>query len=93
MISLSCLPCGDSKECIETSVTRIAAVENHDHNNHETENCTPFCSCACCAVPVHIQQPIYSKAPAISFQSFDFQYSDDFRSYNSHAIWQPPRLG
>ncbi len=93
MLSLSYIPCTDSEDCHEISETKILAFDDHNHGSHETEACTPFCSCACCAVPVQVQQVFYTVTPLKHFQSFDFQYSDDFRSYTAHAIWQPPRLG
>ncbi|MEO6253431.1 MAG: DUF6660 family protein [Ferruginibacter sp.] len=91
MIYLSCMPCGDSRECNVKTEIKMAATDNHDHDSHDQEACTPFCSCACCAVSVNFQQAFYTKYQALNFQSFNFLNNAGLPSYNLHSIWQPPK--
>ena len=93
MLSLSCIPCGDAEDCNTKKETAMYAAGNHDHDSHGAETCTPFCGCACCAVPVNVQQVIVTKAPAFNMQVITFLYNDAYHSHNTHTIWQPPRLG
>ena len=48
LLYLSCLPCGDSKECNVKAPVEISANDNHQQHNHESEACSPFCTCSCC---------------------------------------------
>jgi len=52
MLYMSCLPCGDGIECNEKAPIEISATDNHREHNHESEACTPFCTCSCCAVSI-----------------------------------------
>jgi len=93
LLALCCLPCGDSKECQDTTEHQIAVNIEHEEHEHPIEACTPFCYCACCAASV-IYQPIvnidstdqiFQQVPIIDKVRF---YSCDFQSF-----WQPPKLG
>jgi len=89
MLTLSCLPCGDSADCIDEISTAISETLPH-HENHE-ENCTPFCVCACCAVPI-VQPNYFVVTPRLKpFCVSNIIFDEDFFSSNIHNIWQPPR--
>jgi hypothetical protein len=90
MLTLSCFPCGDSEECNAKDRQEITSAPG-DHE-HESEGCTPFCSCACCSstgfypgtnTPKHIE--------LASEQVVFYSPPEYFDSYNAHAVWQPPR--
>jgi hypothetical protein len=96
---LSVLPCSDKEECTTTAKTEqsiISSNSNHDQHNHENEQCTPFCVCACCGVHgFQLQMPFFNFKEKKVFtdkekqkNSYTFIYSNEFTS----NIWQPPKL-
>jgi len=94
MLVLSSLPCGDTDECNENNPAPIATkASSHDRHDDDTENCTPFCICACCATAI-IYQPL--AAFKISAKLFPTIYNPapetDYVSQVSVAIWQPPKV-
>jgi len=94
MLYMSCLPCNDSKiESDEKSNVKISAIVNHPQDNHDTESCSPFCSCSCCHASVFYQAlPFYNIAKQL-FQTKEYPlYTSSFYSKISFSIWQPPKL-
>ena len=91
---MSCLPCGDSKECdIKKSEAKISATDNHQQHKHDTEACTPFCTCSCCAVSI-VCTP-FSKAQINKAVSHSVKYPIYNVAFNAGAhssIWQPPKI-
>jgi len=91
MLLLSCMPCGDSSDCSEGEKTGVV-INDTDHREHEDEeNCTPFCVCACCAVPG------FQAAAPIAIKNFtahkqlNIFWEEDFFSASHGSIWQPPK--
>lgn len=94
VLFLSVLPCSDRVECADHA--RMENSQNTDHQNHkhETELCSPFCTCACCGVTIvyvpNISLPLKNSIeqqyiPLISLYTFHYASAD----YGS--IWQPPK--
>lgn len=85
------MPCGDSSDCSESQTISVA-VNDMEHNDHQDEeNCTPFCVCACCAVPV-FQAPATIAIKKITQQTLLNIYPEStFFSAGHGSIWQPPR--
>ena len=96
MITLSVLPCNDSVECDDFTKTTISQTDKHDNHSHETEQCTPFCVCACCGVHAfQIQAPfIPSKENIFVFDNEKLKtvYSFFYTQNISSKIWQPPKV-
>lgn len=92
MLVLSCLPCNDSTECSNNSDTSIVAGAQHsDHSNHP-ENCTPFCSCACCGIHItQLSEAIFIAAPHQLITQHSL-YKPAYIPATYYNIWQPPRL-
>lgn len=91
-LALSCFPCGDVQECNAKEDQKISISAQHEGHDHQTEDCTAFCSCGCCAVSA-FYQPIESlKIPKPVLQSVKFEFEKSFISNDLHSIWQPPRL-
>lgn len=93
LLYLSCQPCGDSRECNKKTEGMISATDNHQQSNHNAENCTPFCTCSCCATSVFFSS--YFKTPeskaitqAEKFPLYDITFNSEVFS----SIWQPPQL-
>lgn len=93
LLALGFFPCADVDDCVETNNIAITANTSNKEDNKETENCTPFCICACCAVPI-IHQSVSIKEVSqqihlgVKYASLKIKYP----SHNSASIWQPPKL-
>ena len=93
MLYLSCLPCGDSKDCNIKVPTEISATDNHQQHNHDTETCTPFCTCSCCAASAFYSTFSRTQATKVVLQSEKYPlYNVAFNTEAHYAIWQPPQL-
>lgn len=94
---LACLPCSDSSECADYAQTsQVAQADTHQDHSHETEACSPFCTCSCCGVQV----------PQISFSNPLPQpkapVQEETKAYSLYRpsacpdfygnIWQPPKI-
>jgi hypothetical protein len=91
ILTLNCLPCGDSRECDVQKEQTVSSTSGQEHG-HESEVCTPFCTCACCASAGFYPQLVNTKLATPVFERRSFQHlDDDFQSYDIHAVWQPPR--
>jgi hypothetical protein len=96
ILMLSVLPCGDTIECKDNSKTEIVQHNDHENHNHNSEQCPPFCNCACCGV-----QLANFDTQLISFKentTFKFQ-KEKISSYETiyiqkiaDKIWQPPKI-
>jgi hypothetical protein len=93
---LPCFPCTDTGNCKDASKTEISSysTDTKDHQ-HETEACSPFCSCACCGhifIP-NFQQKKIAIAKPITKQKKQIFYNNIFfpSSYFGN-IWQPPKF-
>jgi len=93
MLGLSCFPCGDSEECAVKDDTTISSAANHNGHSQDTEHCTPFCTCSCCAVSVSLQTIASYKIPKRVFADKNYPaYEISYTEQISIAIWQPPKL-
>jgi len=94
VLLLSCFPCGDGLDCNGKDELEIAASSGHKDHTHETESCTPFCTCSCCAASTVFQYAAASVSmPKAVFASVHFKgYTDIFLSELPFSIWQPPKI-
>jgi hypothetical protein len=91
ILTLNCLPCGDSRECDVQKEQNVSSTPGLEHG-HESEACTPFCTCACCASAGFYAQLVITKGATPVFERMCFQHiNDDFQSYDLKDVWQPPR--
>ena len=92
IFALTAIPCIDKAHDNAVHKTEISQNTTNHHHDQETDHCTPFCTCVCCATSV-IQQE-YS----IYFIEFYFLqeqkdiYEFSFVSNHQASIWQPPKL-
>ncbi|TKT93238.1 DUF6660 family protein [Dyadobacter frigoris] len=94
ILLLSCFPCGDGLECNGKDELKISASVEHKNHSHESESCTPFCTCSCCAASTFFQFSVPAvKIPKAVFAAVKFPlYADCFRPELSFSIWQPPKI-
>ena len=93
LLALSFFPCADMDSCVETNSVLITSIENNKEDHKEKESCTPFCICACCAVPIINQTAILEINTKQEF--FSVKYASININYPSQSlarIWQPPKL-
>jgi hypothetical protein len=96
LLTLSVYPCCDSEECETKTLIKVIENSNHEKHNQETEQCPPFCSCACCGVNVfQFQNPVYScKENLVCYsQKEDLNfYTFIYNKIVANKIWQPPKI-
>ncbi|MCF2444474.1 hypothetical protein L0657_10950 [Dyadobacter sp. CY345] len=94
ILTLSCFPCGDVRECNDGTEPEISATSEHKDHTHTTEACTPFCTCSCCSASTVFQYTAAAvDTPKIIFASLKFPgYKTLDLSEISFSIWQPPKI-
>lgn len=95
MLYISCLPCSDKKECNVRTEAKFSASNNNNHQQHKhnSEACSPFCSCSCCAASAFYSPFFKAQVNKIKFQSQSYPvYSVSFSTEVHNSIWQPPKL-
>ena len=96
ILTLSVLPCGDEVECNDKTKTEITQKDNHENHNHSSEQCPPFCSCACCGVQLanfEIQSISFKENNLFTFQKEKISfYETIYIQKTADKIWQPPRI-
>ena len=93
VFTLSCIPCMDGAYALGNGKAEIKNSKSENQQQHkETDACSPFCTCNCCAgftfllssikvqPIVHVSEKIYSS------------YFSSSATAISLAIWQPPQL-
>lgn len=99
LLGLSLWPCADEPlpPGGKTWRSMVSSATNPDsEQSHQHDACTPFCTCACCAVTITIAPRFtYSLIPSVEMMPIDsvpFQYVSVPLSDALTAIWQPPKL-
>ena len=95
ILVLGAVPCSDMHNKCNTENSKTELTQNHNHQNDTNDNCTPFCTCACCSAsvvaldfaPFHIKKPAeFSISQKITIRNFSF-VSNYFGN-----IWKPPKI-
>jgi len=89
---LSIAPCHDLPRGGAFNTTEIAH-QSTDNQHDDTDHCSPFCTCNCCA------SPVIQSSEVIDFTCFT--YSDTYYNLGIPAFissiylsfWQPPKIG
>ncbi len=93
MLYLSCLPCGDIGECNVKPEAKIYTIDNHKQHNHESEACSPFCICSCCATSAYYTPFTKYLVSKVVFQSEKYPlYNVAINAEAHYSIWQPPKI-
>ncbi|MFD2933642.1 DUF6660 family protein [Spirosoma flavum] len=100
LLGLSVWPCADELQSVlkqDHTVMLTKADGSCPGSSHEHhDQCTPFCSCACCVTIVTIQ-PQYSytligSVATVAVRATNFRYTTPHWADTLSAIWQPPQL-
>lgn len=93
MLFLSSLPCGDVRECDGPATTVITASTQDLPHQHSSEQCTPFCTCACCSITVScFETTILTAEKTSSYTKIFPVYTAPFVKDIFETIWQPPKI-
>lgn len=91
LFALATVPCHDAGECSRPRTEKAS----HDHEG-ETEQCPPFCACACCGT-VMMSYPFPAEATVMKVAEAPsarvFFYAEGRHTAPRYGIWQPPRIG
>jgi hypothetical protein len=95
ILALSVYPCSDQETCADERIqgSTVVNVQDHNHTSEESDHCTPFCICSCCAA--HIQLHYVSDITLVNLvhnTPIATQYLERHSLNNSKAIWQPPKI-
>jgi hypothetical protein len=93
---LSVFPCSDKFEFDSKPTETQTFFSSTTEHQHETEQCSPFCSCACCGISTTNLQKVkftFRDRKIIVdkiqlFSLYKFRYFEEISS----SIWQPPKL-
>lgn len=93
---LSAIPCVDieSDSAAHQTVSCSAEKDNHSHNK-ESDLCSPFCICNCCAGVTLSYVPTITYDFPVQFeqiQSTNSIYTSALHSNFYGSIWQPPQI-
>jgi hypothetical protein len=89
ILTLSSVPCVCEDMCEDENIEQTT-----QHEQEQDENCTPFCTCACC----HTVVTAYKYVALNKKQSFALPINypivkvKDFISTTLNANWQPPKM-
>ena len=92
VLALSVMPCADEADAFNPGNIKSEITTSNHQNNPQTDNCSPFCQCSCCAgVTLN-----HSVASISSIQLFPDKKTARFLSLAAINIalpvWQPPQL-
>jgi hypothetical protein len=96
LIMLSVLPCSDAVECKDSLNTEVSNHDDHDQHSHNSEQCPPFCSCACCGIQITTFENttfFFTENHVFTSQKAKINwYQSIYLSKISDKIWQPPKI-
>lgn len=93
IVALTAIPCIDRPEDSHLQKSEIGGNAANSHQHTEGDQCSPFCTCNCCATPV-IYQDFSVQFDGFSFieQSISVEYTSAIFSCHLSSIWQPPQI-
>lgn len=85
------MPCHDSCDAEDHS-KNVTIERAQDHHESESDFCSPFCSCACCATAIQgLHFVELNIPPHFSLRNF-ILLDTDFYFQDHTSFWQPPKL-
>jgi len=91
VVILTIMPCIDVHQ--DTISQNIELTNNtSDTHQNDTDHCSPFCSCTCCASPVVFQNYTLQIACYPIVKEHFSEYNSSFNSTVHYSIWQPPKI-
>ncbi|MCO6358642.1 DUF6660 family protein [Roseivirga pacifica] len=92
ILLLSMAPCSDDIAVLAGAEvdTELAQTPVDDHQQNEDDECSPFCSCACCKVPIWQSLFVVDKALP-EFPSKNGVIKSLLPKRLSIDVWHPPK--
>jgi len=92
LLLLIAIPCIDAPADNTLNKTELAQEKQESHHHSDSDNCSPFCACNCCATSVVllVYQVQLDCFPFIEKQYFPV--TSVFISDPLATIWQPPKI-
>ena len=92
VLMLTAIPCIDAPVHDCMNKTDASQGNQHSHHQNDSDRCSPFCTCNCCATSV-IFQDVQVQLSCFSFIEIQyFPLSTGFFSDSLASIWQPPKI-
>ena len=95
ILVLSAVPCSDMHNDCNESKSKTELAQNHDHQQDQDDECSPFCNCSCCGVfALSVDFSIFQLKKPVNFSINkkviirNFSFVSNF--YGN--IWQPPKI-
>ncbi len=86
------LPCVDGSRHSMHNQVNDTPLSQESQDNTRHDDCSPFCFCSCCSIPILLAGFHFECKPVIVTQSLVFfEYQFLITSFIS-PIWQPPKL-
>ena len=92
MMWLTTIACVDVPQDNTLHKIELTNQNQHNHQQNDNDQCSPFCSCNCCATSVIFHANIIQLH---CFSSIEQQYFTTFAGFFSDplaSIWQPPKI-
>jgi len=93
VLALNVIPCADTVNAANESKSKmVVAKSNSQKSDPQQDDCSPFCSCTCCA-GFSVNHSVASIAAIISYEErYQTAYLPADIIEISLPIWQPPQL-
>lgn len=93
VLALSCMPCMDDAYAMNNGKAKAEVSKSATPQEHnDTDNCSPFCACNCCAGFTFLFAPYKTKFPVLlSAEKFAYHLPAKITNV-ALPIWQPPQL-
>lgn len=94
VLLLSVVPCVDAVGAsVSNEHLTLQSSQDNGQSNKEDNDCSPFCTCACCGCNAFNVPCFYTVVSCSEFVSENFicNYSVCFSSDFISSIWQPPK--
>ncbi len=92
-LALNLLPCQDEPVAEDTARPELVQQQGdgHDHEQCDSDLCSPFCGCHCChSHTIDLAWVAFPFQPTISQENFT--HFDSFGKDFPHSLFQPPRI-
>lgn len=92
IVVLTIMPCVDiHQDTISQNIELLTTSSNTHQTN--SDHCSPFCTCTCCATSVVLQNTVIQfKCFPIDIEQL-FEYDLSYSTSEYYSIWQPPKIG
>ena len=92
VLVLSCMPCMDEVDAAESKTTIEISTTTNQQEHSDEDNCSPFCTCSCCASCVFISHSVLLTQIILSATEKKADHLPAAISEISLPVWQPPKL-